>query len=263
MYKIISLFIISVITTSLLLFCLKGEAFAYGDFYKGSKRGWFWFEQQAKPVLNKEEREINKKSNQIQTATEELKQFSEDLDEAKAAMIMRPSVDNTIKFIRYQNEMFAKADVVTTNWQDALLVDPSLNIAREIPISATGEKIKNRAEAENNKQLLKSFAKNFKLLFFYEGGCVYCSHFAEVLEVFVKRYGFNVSAVTMDGKIIKKFPGQHREDLIEKFNVEFVPSIFAYNDELSVAVPISSGFLAIDELEKNAVHVANKFKERL
>jgi len=55
-----------------------------------------------------------------------LNQFREELDEAKAAMIMRPNVDNAIKFIRYQNEMFAKADVVTANWQDALLVEPSL-----------------------------------------------------------------------------------------------------------------------------------------
>ncbi len=258
MYKIISLFIISAIATVLMI----DQSFAYGDFYKGSKRGWFWFEQQER-VKQQKQQDNNQQPEQARTATDELNQFRDELDEAKAAMIMRPNVDNTIKFIRYQNEMFAKADVVTTNWQDALLIEPSLNIAREIPISATGEKIKSRAEAENNKQLLKSFAKKFKLLFFYEGGCVYCSHFADVLEVFVKRYGFNVSGVTMDGKMIKKFPGIHREDLIEKFNVEFVPGIFAYSDELGVAVPISSGFLAIDELEKNAVHVASKLKEKL
>ena len=33
--------------------CILGvnQAFAHGDFYKGSKRGWFWFEQ-LEVVLN-------------------------------------------------------------------------------------------------------------------------------------------------------------------------------------------------------------------
>jgi len=42
-----------------------------------------------------------------------------------------------------------------------------------------------------------------------------------------------------------------------------VPSVFAYSQELRVAVPISSSFLAIDELEKHAVYAASKSKERL
>ncbi len=150
--------------------CILGinNASAYGDFYKGSKRGWFWFEQQ-ELIKSKKNQDANERNRTESTATEELNQFRKELDEAKATMIMRPNVDNTIKFIKYQNEMFFKADVVTANWQDALLVEPSLNIAREIPISASGAKIKSRNDAENNKELLKSFAKKFKLLFFYKG----------------------------------------------------------------------------------------------
>lgn len=254
MNKVIAVIIINILTTSV--------ACAYGDFYKGSKRGWFWFEQQGQ-IKSKKEQDTNQKSNTKSTATEELNQFREELDEAKAEMIMRPSVDNTRKFIRYQNEMFAKADVVTTNWQDALLVEPSLNIGRDIPISQAGEKIRNRAEVESNKELVKSFAKKFHLLFFYKSGCIYCSNFEEVLDVFVNRYAFKVTAVTASSAKSVKFPTAVRPDLIEKYGVDFFPSVFAYSEELGVIVPISSGFLAIDELEKQAVFVANKLKERL
>jgi hypothetical protein len=52
-------------------------------------------------------------------------------------------------------------------------------------------------------------------------------------------------------------------NLIEKYGVNFFPSVFAYSDELGIIVPISSGFLAIDELEKQAVFVASKLKDRL
>ena len=89
------------------------------------------------------------------------------------------------------------------------------------------------------------------------------THFAEVLEVFANRYGFAVSSVAMDNKEIKKFPSSNRVDLVEKWGVDFVPSVFAYSQELGVAIPISSSFLAIDELEKHAVYAASKLKERL
>lgn len=237
------------------------QAFAYGDFYQGSKRGWFWFEQQPKVVL----KEDNKTDNQAQqkTAIEELEEFKTELEEAKAAMIMRPSIENTIRFRKYQNEMYAKADKVTINWQDAALIEPGLNIARDIPISNSGAKIKNRAQEQSDKALLKSFAGKFKLLFFYKGDCIYCSNFAEVLEVFANRYGFAVSAVTMDGKNIDKFKGVYRNDLVQRFNIEYVPSVYAYSEELGVATPVSQEFLTIDELERNAVYVASKLKERL
>jgi len=247
----------------ILSLCITSEVFAYGDFYKGSKRGWFWFEQQAKTSPNKENPSTPKEETPSQTATEELKQFSAELDDAKAAMIMRPSVANTQKFIKYQNEMFKKADVVSVNWRDAMLVEPELNIARDIPISDTGAKIRVRAEESNNKELLKSFAKKFHLLFFYRSDCIYCTNFAEVLQVFANRYGFQVSAVTIDGKSMEKFPATERRDLAEKFNVTFFPSLFAYSEELGVAAPISQGFLAIDQLETSATYVAEKLKEKL
>jgi len=74
----------------ILSLCIVSKAVAYDDFYKGSKRGWFWFEQ-SEVVLNEEEHKMSQESNQ--TATDELNQFREELDEAKAAMIMRPNVD--------------------------------------------------------------------------------------------------------------------------------------------------------------------------
>jgi hypothetical protein len=67
----------------------------------------------------------------------------------------------------------------------------------------------------------------------------------------------------MDGKSLERFPGTMRGDLVEKFKVDYAPALFAYSEELGVAVPISQGFLAIDQLESNAAYVAGKLKERL
>jgi conjugal transfer pilus assembly protein TraF len=257
--KFMTLMVVSVSLGVLLV----TESWGYADFYQKRQRGWFWFEQKAKTDLGKEVESLAPDRAPAQTAVEELEEFTAELNEAKAAMIMRPSVDNTKKFIEYQNKMFKKADLVLVNWRDAILSSPGLNIARDIPISDAGAKISKRAEESFNKELLGAFAKKFRLLFFYKSDCAYCTNFSEVLEVFATRYGFRVSAVTMDGKSLERFPGTMRGDLVEKFKVDYAPALFAYSEELGVAVPISQGFLAIDQLESNAAYVAGKLKERL
>ena len=245
---------------------MRGFACAYSDFYQENKRGWYWYEQQAKP---EEQAKLagNKNKNQPlevnQTAVEELNQFKEELEERKATMIMRPSIENTREYIKYQNEMYSKAGKVSQNIRDVMLLYPELNIAREIPISDMGAKVRNRAEKVQNRQLLEQFARKFKLLFFYKASCPYCIPFAEVLEVFARRYGFKVASVAIDGKSIEKFPASGNAQLIEKFNINSTPALFGYSEGLGIAVPIAQGFLAIDELENNAVYVAGKLKERL
>ena len=78
----------------ILSLCIVSKVFAYGDFYKGSKRGWFWFEQQER-IKSEKERDINQKGHTENTATEELNQFREELDEAKAAT-MRTTVHRAL-----------------------------------------------------------------------------------------------------------------------------------------------------------------------
>ena len=240
-----------------------GSACAYSEFYQKNRRGWYWYEQ-AKPEQSRTADDQDKftplSDNQKQTGMEELKEFKEELEERKARMIMRPSIENTREFIKYQNEMYNKADKVSENIREVMLIYPELNIARDIPISDTGARIRKRTEKLENKALLEEFAKRFKLLFFYRGDCSYCITFGEVLEVFARRYGFKVASVAIDGKSTEKFPASQNMQLIEKFNVNGTPALFAYSEELGIAVPIAQGFLAIDELESNAVYVANKLK---
>ena len=264
-------YILSILLVIGITISYAGFANAYSEFYQESRRGWYWYEQQAKPARNNKHTPselispelVSPEDTSKQTALEELNQFKEELEERKAKMIMRPSIENTREFIKYQNEMYNKAGKVSQNIREVMLVYPELNIAREIPISDTGIKIRKKVEKIQNKELLKEFAKRFKLLFFYKASCSYCVPFAEVLEVFGYRYGFKVASVAIDGKSMEKFPASQNAKLTERFHISTTPTLFAYSEELGIAVPISQGFLAIDELENNAVYVASKLRERL
>lgn len=241
------------------LFCLLflQSIYAFGsnlNFYQEKQRGWFWFEQKMP-----EEAKIKQNSSGLASsgsALDELHAFQKSLEESRAAMIMRPSVENTMKYLKYQREVFLRSDIVSKNWQEAMLIDASLNVARNIPISDQAVRIRESASRLEEEKLLKEFGKKFKLLFFYRKSCNYCLDFANVLEVFARQYNFKVASITLDGGIIKAFPASSSANLIKKFNIQSTPSLFAYSESLGFLVPITHQYLALDLLKRNAAFVA-------
>jgi len=233
---------------------------AYSEFYQQHNRGWHWYEERKK-VKDAEEIEHSEKSNI--TATEQLEKFQKNLEETKAAMIMNPSVENTKRYIQYQNEAFRKADQVSKYWKIAMLEDESLNIVKDLPISDVGAKLAEKRTATDEKQILQNFAKKFKLLFFYKKSCNYCAAFADVLEVFSYKYNYKVAAVTLDGGKLDKFPAITNPALAEKLNVTYTPSLFVYSEELKIATPVAHGYLSIDLLEKNMAFIAKQLEGKL
>ena len=245
----------------LLLICLSfyQSAYGYSDFYKSSKRGWFWFEQREASFPNSYAMEPD---DGIAPLTK-LQAFQEEIEQAKAAMIMTPSVENSRKYIKLQNKMFIRASEVSKNWQAAMLADPEIDLVKDTPISKQGADIARRTKAQENSKKLFRFAKEFKLLFFYKGNCEFCGPFADVLEGFSRRYGFKVASVTLDGKSLKNFPATTNPDLVEKFKVRYTPSIFAYSEKERVAVPLAYGYTNLDLLEQNTVFMIDEILLKL
>lgn len=237
---------------------MSSNSFA-GDFFKDSKRGWFWYE--TKPEQKEQAAQVKKdNSNSVShnDAQEKLKNFQEQLEERKAQMIMYPSIENTQKFLSIQNQLFERASLVAKYGQLAVLSKPELNIAREQPISHAALTIAREEQSKKEHLFISSFAKEYKLLFFYSSKCIFCKKFSYVLEHFAKKYGFKVASVTLDGKQLPNFPAFYNQRLIEKFNVKGAPALFAFSEKAGAAVPLASGFVAIDLLEKNTFLIASE-----
>ena len=171
---------------------------------------------------------------------------------------MQPSVENTRRYIEYQNMMMKKADIVSNNWQQAMLAYPHLNIVKDQPIAGAGLKILRHQEEDQNRILLEGFGKKFKLLFFYKKSCPYCLDFAGVLEFFSLKYGYKVASITLDGGQIKGFKSSYNPELTKKLKVEFTPAVFAYSEDDGIAVPVAHGYLSLDLFERNVLFVAKK-----
>jgi conjugal transfer pilus assembly protein TraF len=241
----------------LVMVCLILAQTSYGhsEFYKDKKRGWFWFEQR-KQKDNDIGNSIDNK-----TATSKLQDFQKELEEAKSAMIMKPSIANAKSYIKLQNEMFEKATRVAKAWQAAMLMYPEINLVKDTPISQAGMNITRELEAKGNEKAIREFASKYQLLFFYKSDCRFCTAFTEVLELLIAKYRFRVASVTLDGGIIRKFPAKINTGLINQLNVKSAPSLFAFSEEEGVVMPISHGFATLDALEKNLIFVIGEMKK--
>ena len=129
----------------LMILLITNPITAYSNFQNDRARGWFWYEEKPQDIEEEGHQELTKNS-QI-SASQELEQLQKDLEERKAAMIMRPSIENAKRYIQYQNEAFKRADKVSEYWQAAILSDPNLNIVKDMPVSDVGARIKIKASA--------------------------------------------------------------------------------------------------------------------
>ena len=225
--------------TFLLFFILyASHSWGYSDFYQQHRRGWYWYEQ-SETVLNKND---EASMHTQRTATEALQSFQKEFEEAKAEMVMHPSLDSTRKYIKYQRQLFQKADEVSKYWREAMLVYPELDIARGLPSSAEGARILDQQKHDLKQKVLKNFADDFKLLFFYKKSCPYCARFAKVLKIFANRYGFKVAAVTLDGGVLEEFPVRFDQKLIEKLHRLSIKNIskFTWNNRSKKLINFAS-----------------------
>ena len=82
--------------------------------------------------------------------------------------------------------------------------------------------------------------------------------FAGVLEFFGIKYGYKIAPISLDRGTIDGFRSSHNPELVSKLKVESTPAVFAYSEELGIAVPITHGYLSLDLFERNVLFVAKK-----
>ena len=254
-----------------MIFCLVKPYYSFGSenkFYLEKYRGWYWFEDKEKQKkLSKvnsseiQEQESNQ-SDKYEIAKEELTRLQQEVENKKAHLITKPSVENAKDYMEAQARLFSRSDEVGKAWQLALLKYPYLNNQITDPINQHAINIKRSIDKEQDEQLIREFGKEYGLIFFFRSDCRFCHEFAPVLKKFASFYDVSVAAISMDGGIIEEFESQMDTNLIEQFNVKITPSLFAYSPSKNKAFPVGSGFLSQDELIHNLTFVINTLKKQ-
>lgn len=242
-----------------------GISFCYaGDFLGERYRWWLWFEekQQGREV-KKPKREarlnpqakltISNKSNEAITyeqAKAEIEQFRQELEERRFMMLARPTVENVALYRAKEKQMWDKAMIIHEAWEMENLLYPEQRDLLNNPVNVHAVKAKREIGRENEQKKLKELAERFELVLFFQGSCKYCQLLSPVLYSFGSRYGFNISAVSIDGSKHELFESRTSIELVKRLGIEAVPTVIAVSHDSKVAFELTRGYVSGAELEE-------------
>jgi conjugal transfer pilus assembly protein TraF len=212
------------------------------SFYEDHTRGWHWYERDIQSVnFSKYQKSKNSPAHQY-PATEELKKYRTQLEEAKAAAVMHPTPQNVFNYQRMQYEMVQKSGKFAEVWMQHVYL------------------------AEQKKQTeekIRKLSAEYGLFFFFKNDCPYCDAFAPVVKGFSEKYDWEVLAISEFGETHELFKRNVQDNgLAETWGVNTYPSLFAVNPKTGHVIPIAVGMISIQEMEERIITIAaEKFGE--
>lgn len=219
--------------------------------------GWAWYEDK-EPEEKKEE--ILKNPMPLLTSSEKLENFQKDLHEKQAKAVLEPTQGNVREYMEQQKITMDMASEFSKSWAKVLLSHPELDFtAKENPVTAYGVQVHKQTKKQEKELLINQISKNHGLLFIYKGNELECQAFAYVVNLLVKKYSFEVLAISVDGTLLEGFENNNvNNGIVEGLGVTVFPALFVVNPETGTVKPISFGMKAMDNVEDN---MSLQFKE--
>lgn len=206
------------IVITILVFCYGGLAWGDSDTERlrpSSERGWFFYlerypeEPQAEPepepaadvvaeaqTDTMTEQTVSVASGPAPLSAEWLK---ENLPRYLNQAIDNPSRENVLAYAYLQKHAMNKASSFREAYQAAVYSDPYLDENNVRPIASAAASLNDRLADEAGLEVLRELAKTTGIWFFYTSDCPYCAKQAPVLEILSRKYGFIVTAISLDG----------------------------------------------------------------
>jgi conjugal transfer pilus assembly protein TraF len=214
-------------------------------FFEDSDRGWFWYEKE-KP----EDEEKQKVAIDTQDASAQMKALKAELEKTLDKAILYPTEQNIISYILLQEKIADRSERFADNWQKALYTHPELDRKVKHPTTQAALPIYYQEKSKATKAKIASIAKEYGLLYFYKGGCPYCTAFAPVIRDFAARYNLTVLGITLDGIVLREFPTSRQDNgIATSLNIKVVPALIAVHPKTGKQIPIAYGMISQSEME--------------
>lgn len=221
--------------------------------------GWAWYEDKIKKIEVVEE----EKPDQPVSAQEQLAEVKKVLEEKLADAILNPSDESIAAYMREQQKWINQSARFSETWTKLLLKHPDLDLTIQNPVSQYGIQLKKSIDAEELTQKIAELAKDHGLFFFYQGESKISQALAKVIGYFSKRHGWEVIPISKDGVFLEDFPNSKMNNgIIERFDIQALPSIFIVNPEEKTAIPIAYGLVSVDQIEENILRQFKYLEEK-
>lgn len=243
----------------IIVFSLNAKEKGYFDLHE---KGWHWYQKMPEPRVQKEknkdkkEEASNAQQSVSQNPIEELKEYQQKLEEAKAQAVMHPNKENIEKYQYLQYEALERADKFSSIWMENVYKNPELNYSLKSPTSQNARHVYLREKEKEKKEKIESLSEEYGLFFFFKNDCAYCEMFAPIVRQFSEKYNWEVLAISEFGETNKLFERNVKDNgLADTWGVSTYPSLFAVNPKTGDVIPIANGMISIEEMEDRIMTV--------
>ncbi len=240
------------ICIALLIFIFKPKFVYADDYYSHHATGWHWYDDPT-PKAKVTPKKTDDPNSVVSNARQEI-------TTALNTAIANPTVSNLKHYIVLQNQMSDRASKFSDAWKQALLEDPSLDYSISHPTSSVGVQVYRQQESDKKDDVVKKFASQTGLFFFYRSTCAYCHRFAPILKRFAETNGVTVIPITMDGIPLPEFPNSRTDSgQAAMFHVNVTPSLFAVNPYTHKAYPVAYGLVSETEIRDAIYRIMTQY----
>ncbi len=242
-----------------LMVLLIGKQPLCADWHERKAEGWAWYEERR---ALEEHEEPDQEEEKPLSSSEQILEVRKNLEEKLANAVLDPSPENVQSYMEEQQKWTERSSHFAKVWTQLLLNQPQLDYtATQRPVSQYGLQLYKKRIQEEKERLIGSLVGDYGLFFFYAGADQASEVFGKIVQELEKKYGWKTIAISTDGKYLKDFEDTKKDNGAAKaLEVDLVPALYLINPKDNIAVPISFGLVALDQIENNIVL---QFKETM
>ena len=251
------------------LIVLPSRALAEPGFFEQRYRGWLWFEE--KEALSGLKERTSTQNNEeaseeitVEEAKGEVESIIKELEDLRYVYLARPNFRTQKAYRDKLGEIMDRGIRMQELWDEQNFIEPEYRDLVNSPENVFAVKLNRKIKAQGEKEIIKQFARDYELVFFFRKSCPRSSEFEPVLKSFGDTHGIKIEAVSVDGSESEYFPRSSTisQKLIEKLGISATPTVIAIRKDARKAFELIRGFVTLSELEENTVKAWHIIEEK-
>jgi len=251
------------------LIVLPSRALAEPGFFEQRYRGWLWFEEK-EALSGLKERRSNQNNEEaseeitVEEAKGEVESIIKELEDLRYVYLARPNYKTQKAYRDKLGEIMDRGIRMQQLWDEQNFIEPEYRDLVNSPENVFAVKLNRKIKAEAEKEIIKQFARDYELVFFYRKSCPRSSEFEPVLKSFGDTHAIKIEAVSVDGSESEYFPRSSTisQKLIEKLGISATPTVIAIRKDARKAFELIRGFVTLSELEENTIKAWHIIEEK-
>ena len=251
------------------LMVLPSRALAEPGFFEQRYRGWLWFEEK-EALSGLKERRSNQNNEEaseeitVEEAKGEVEGIIKELEDLRYVYLARPNFRTQKAYRDKLGEIMDRGIRMQQLWDEQNFIEPEYRDLVNSPENVFAVKLNRKIKAQGEKEIIKQFARDYELVFFYRKSCPRSSEFEPVLKSFGDTHAIKIEAVSVDGSESEYFPRSSTisQKLIEKLGISATPTVIAIRKDARKAFELIRGFVTLSELEENTVKAWHIIEEK-